>query len=102
MNKDKLIKNEQTVRDRNRAFSSTLKKYFGSSKEIVNSPLEFVCECSDITCKEPIRTTVAEYEKLHKQNNRFLIVKGHKSPQVEKTVKEKGELELVEKPDLTA
>jgi hypothetical protein len=102
MNKNKLIKNEQIVRNRNRTVSTALKKYFGGAKEIVDSPLEFVCECSDITCEEPIKVTITEYEKLHQRNDRFLIVKGHKSPTVEKTIDVKGKLELVEKPDLAA
>ena len=96
-----MIQNEQIVRDRNRTFSSTLKKYFGNRK-IKNTPIDFVCECSDIHCQEPVTATIAEYEELHSREDRFLIVKGHKTPEVERTVKTQGNLELVEKPDLAA
>jgi hypothetical protein len=102
MNKDKLIKNEQIFRDRNKSISSALQRYFGGQKNVADAPLEFVCECSDPDCTDPIIVTISEYEKLHKRNDRFLIVKGHKSPEVEKTVKNIGKLELVEKPELAA
>lgn len=102
MNKDKLIKNEKIIRDRNRSAGAALKKYFRGSKEIINTPIEFVCECSDMECQEPIFVSISEYEELHKRNDRFLIVKGHKIPQIEKTVKTDGSLELVEKPSVAA
>lgn len=102
MDKSKLIKNEQIIRDQNRAFGKALKKYFGGKHDGANTPIEFVCECSDLTCMEPIAIPLSEYEELHKRNNRFLIVKGHKSPAVERTVEDKGKHELVEKPDLVA
>ena len=100
MDKSKLIKNELIARKRNRTVGAALKKYFGGDKEIMNTPLEFVCECSDLCCQEPIKVTIAEYERLHKRNDRFLIVKGHTAPTVEKTIDTKGKLELVEKRDL--
>lgn len=102
MDKNKLIKNEQIVRNRNRTVGTALKKYFGGTKEVTETPIEFICECSDIKCEEPIMVTITEYEKMHKRNNRFLIVKGHKSPSVDRTVEDKGKLELVEKPELAA
>jgi len=98
MNNEKMIKNEQLVRNKNRSVGTALKRYFGGNKEIINTPLEFVCECSDINCKQIIKISIAEYEKLHRRNDRFLIVKGHKTHQIEKTVSSKGRLELIEKP----
>jgi len=102
MNKDKLVKNEQIIRNRNRGASSALKKYFGHKKEVINAPIEFVCECSDMECMEPVIVSIAEYEKIHKRDDRFLIVKGHKAPKIEKIVKDKGHFEVVEKPSLAA
>lgn len=102
MNRDKLIKNEQLIRDRNRHVGTTLKKYLSGEKGSLHVPIEFICECSDINCKETVRVSIAEYERLHKRNDRFLIVKGHKTPHIESTVDKKGELELVEKPDVAA
>lgn len=102
MNSEKLIKNEQIIRDHNRAAGRALKKYFGAKKEIMETPIEFVCECSDINCREPISVSIAEYERLHKRRNRFLIIKGHNVPHIEKTIERKGKTELVEKPSLAA
>ena len=102
MDRSKLIQNEQIARRQNRTFSSALKKYFKGEKGVTDVPVEFICECSDLNCQERISLTIAEYEMLHKRNDRFLIVKGHKSPTVEKTVETKGNTELVQKQDLAA
>lgn len=101
MNKDKLIKNEQIARAQNKAGSSALIKFFGEKKKtIINKPIKFICECSDINCTEPVIVSIDEYRKLHKRNNQFLIVKGHRNPHVDRVVEKKGPAELVEKPDL--
>jgi len=102
MDREKLIKNEQIARSQNRTFRTALKKYFSGGKGIMHTPVEFVCECSDLNCQKRIAVTISEYEKLHKRNDRFLIVNGHKSPTVEKTIERKGKLELVQKSDLKA
>lgn len=102
MDKDKLIQNEQIVRDQNRAGSNALKKFFHYRNDFLNKPIKFMCECSDLSCKEPVIATIKEYEKLHRRNNYFMIIKGHKTPQVDKTVERKSNFELVEKPDLAS
>jgi len=100
MSNEKLIKNEQIIRDRNKAAGAAIKKFLGGREELMHTPIEFICECSDIDCKETVSVSIAEFERLHRRKNRFLIVKGHKTPQIEHTIDRKGAVELVEKPDL--
>jgi hypothetical protein len=99
--RDRLIKNEQTIRDKNITAAIGIKKFFRNAKEVTESPIEFMCECSDLNCEAKVKMSIKEYETLHKKQNRFVIAKGHKSPTVEKTVKRTKELEVVEKPQLT-
>jgi hypothetical protein len=98
--KDRLIKNEQIIRDKNMASSIGIRKFYRNKKEVTEAPLEFLCECSDLDCPAHVVMSIREYERLHKQQNRFVIAKGHKSPSVEKTVERIGTLEIVEKPTL--
>ncbi len=102
MDKDKLIKNEQIIRDQNIVGSRALKKFFHYRNDFMNKPIKFMCECSDLSCKEPVIATIKEYEKLHKRKDYFMIVKGHKTPQIDKTIEIKDGFELVEKPDLAS
>ncbi len=102
MDKDKLIRNEQIIRDQNRNGSTALKKFFRNRNDFINKPIKFMCECSDLNCREPVIATIKEYEKLHKRNDYFMIIKGHKTPLVDKTVEIKSNFELVEKPDLAS
>jgi len=99
---EKMIRNEQVIRDRNRAVGDSIKKYFRNNKEAVEAPLDFMCECSDLQCEERVSVSIKNYEKLHKQNNRFLIVKGHKTPAIEKTIKQLEGIVVVEKSGLAA
>ena len=102
MNREKLIRNEQIARDQNRAAGKALKRYFGRNKEIINTPIDFVCECSDMKCQQTVTVSISEYDEIHKRNDRFLVVPGHKTPHIEKSVKKTRNLEVVEKPTLSA
>ena len=56
--------------------------------------IEFHCECGRESCTERVRLTVAEYQRVRSDNDRFAIVPGHETPGVEVVV-ETGERFLV-------
>lgn len=56
----------------------------------------FVCECSNIDCAEPVRMTLAAYERLRSNPTHFAIVPGHDDPEIEGVV-HRGEYWIVEK-----
>lgn len=60
-------------------------------------PIMFYCECSDLNCKKRILLSPKEYENIHKNNRKFIIVKGHQTPLVEQVVKRTLEYDVVEK-----
>jgi hypothetical protein len=47
-----------------------------------------VCECFDDECTEPMELTLAEYEQLRAQPNRFAVLPGHVDPNVERVIEE--------------
>jgi hypothetical protein len=42
-----------------------------------DAPVQFVCECSDEGCSEPVELTLAEYEAVRAQGTHFLVALGH-------------------------
>jgi hypothetical protein len=96
----RMIKNEQLIRDRNSNAAKAIKDYFGSSRDLNESVLEFACECSDLSCKEQVSLSIEEYEKTHRRNDRFVLSKGHEMPAVENVTEQKKSFEVVEKPRL--
>jgi hypothetical protein len=52
--------------------------------------VEFHCECGRDGCVERVRMTVAQYEQVRSDNDRFALFPGHESDELE-TVVERGE-----------
>ena len=48
--------------------------------------VEFLCECSDPSCAEPVLMTLAEYEAVRAYPTHFFVVPGHEVPDVETVV----------------
>jgi hypothetical protein len=62
-----------------------------------DSGVEFLCECGDADCTQPIVMTVEEYERVRSHPTRFLVVAGHEAPDVERVVEENERFAVVEK-----
>jgi hypothetical protein len=58
---------------------------------------EFVCECIDGTCDRRVAMTVAEYEYVRAEPNRFFVLPGHSAPEVEEVVETKEQYLIVRK-----
>lgn len=97
---EKLVENEKRVRDWNQGAVKALKSYYEDEAGFENAVLEFVCECSDLSCERNLSISIKEYEKIHKRKNRFILARGHESPRVEKVTAKKQKFEIVEKPRL--
>src|ERR671930_2767916 len=48
--------------------------------------VEFHCECGRDGCTERVRMTVAEYDHVRSDNDRFAIAPGHETPEMEAVV----------------
>ncbi len=50
---------------------------------------DFMCECGHPDCREPVRLTQAEYERVRSSPILFVVVPGHERPEVEHAVVER-------------
>jgi hypothetical protein len=63
---------------------------------------EFLCECGagqgdDVRCEERIEMTVAEYEEVRQQDDRFALVPGHETEELEHVVRRTERYVIVDK-----
>lgn len=52
----------------------------------VGDRADFLCECADPSCTQPISLTLEAYAELRSDANLFVIVPGHEEPEVEEVV----------------
>jgi hypothetical protein len=71
--------------------------------EEVNEELEagvhsdFLCECGDDDCTEPVALTLAEYEEVRTNPTHFVVARGHDVIDVERVIRETDRFAVVEK-----
>jgi hypothetical protein len=58
---------------------------------------DFLCECGSDDCTQPISLTLAEYERIRKNPEHFVVVPGHDVVDVERVVEQKDHYAVVEK-----
>jgi hypothetical protein len=105
ISKDRLVENEIAFRRANSeavenlANLKKIAKSEGHEKIIgnTNTPLHFICECSDKLCTKRIVIKPSEYKKIHRRKNQFMLTPGHDYPEIEKIVKENNNYIIVEK-----
>jgi hypothetical protein len=58
---------------------------------------EWVCECADTNCVQHVEMSLAEYEALRAEPNRFAVIAGHEASDVERVVSRTERYIVVEK-----
>jgi hypothetical protein len=58
---------------------------------------QFVCECGNDSCTEPIVVSLAEYERVRADGALFFVRPGHEIPDVESVVEERDAYSVVRK-----
>ena len=102
LSRNRLVRNEQIIRNRNTEAINGIKKYFQHDKKVKDAPLEFVCECSAIDCAEKVTMTINEYERIHSRKDLFAIAAGHQTPSIEEVLVSRDDYSVVEKEELSA
>jgi hypothetical protein len=59
--------------------------------------LEILCECGDEGCSALLTLTINEYDEIHRQADRFVLVPGHENPEIERVVARKELYFVVDK-----
>ena len=70
--------NESYFRDVNEAVEEQVRGTLGE-----HATFNILCECAAIECVERIAVTPAEYEALHADPRRFIVVPGHAREEIE-------------------
>jgi hypothetical protein len=72
----------------------------GEGFSVVAERADFVCECADEGCAEPIQLTLEEYERVRSDSRWFVVIRPHIRPEIERIAWEIGERAVVvEKPE---
>jgi hypothetical protein len=88
---ERIAKNEAVFRAANREIAQADKEAGG------DGALEVLCECGQEGCSGLIGLTVAEYDGIHSQADRFVVVPGHENPQIESVVERRATYFVVDK-----
>lgn len=60
---------------------------------------DYLCECGDEGCTDPISLTMAEYEAVRAEPTHFAVVSGHVVPDIEQVVASTNRYSVVAKTD---
>jgi len=60
---------------------------------------DYLCECDDEGCTDPISLTMAEYEAVRAEPTHFAVVAGHVAPEIERVVASTNRYSVVAKTD---
>jgi hypothetical protein len=87
----RMARNEALFREVNEHVAEVSSQLDGTSE------IDFLCECADGACKEAITLMRAEYEAVRSDARQFVIVPGHRVPDIELVLAEGGRFEVVRK-----
>ena len=91
--RDRIAHNETLFRQVN----ERVKDVSDAFAEVDSSPVDFVCECGDPDCTEPVSLTLQEYERVRSVPTYFIVVPDHVNPAVEVVVRRGNGYVVVEK-----
>ncbi len=63
--------------------------------------LRFKCECSDEDCKERIALKLSDYQEIHTDRGKYIVMPGHQVDAIEKVIKSNPEYNVVMKNNST-
>jgi hypothetical protein len=82
--------NQTRFRDVNESIGMDLPRDPGRSDE-------YVCECGDAGCREPIHLSLLEYEAVRSRPTHFAIALNHENPEIDRVIAEYERYAVVEK-----
>ena len=90
---ERIAKNETVFRAANREMERADQERGASAGELI----EVLCECGREGCEGVISLTVADYDGVHAQADRFVVLRGHETTEIEKVVEERAGYLVVDK-----
>lgn len=71
-----------------------------AAKQLGDGPsdeLQLICECGQPDCTATLTLTIASYDDIHRQRDRFAVAPGHENPDLERIVKKTDDFVVVDK-----
>ena len=90
---ERIAKNEAVFRAANREIEQADQEGGAGPDELI----EVLCECGRQGCGGVISLTIADYDGVHSQADRFVVLQGHESPEIEKVVEERAGYLVIDK-----
>jgi hypothetical protein len=90
---ERIAKNEAVYRATNRELERAEQEGGG----VADGVLEVICECGRDPCSGVITLTVSEYHRVLDQKDRFVVVPGHQTEEIERVVDDRGAYLVVDK-----
>jgi hypothetical protein len=90
---ERIAKNEEVFRAANREIEHAEQEQGAAADGV----LEIICECGRDSCSGVIALTVSEFDAVHSQKDRFAILQGHQSENIERVVDDRGDYLVVDK-----
>jgi hypothetical protein len=90
--KGRLAQNEDFFREVNEKINAKAESHGRDAHEY-----EFFCECSDPSCVERVKLTLAEYEHIRAEPKRFVVQKDHVIREIEHVVEAVADHMVIEK-----
>jgi hypothetical protein len=92
-------RNEGLVREVNERVAELDRDAAYSGALPVDTQFEFHCECGRTGCDAKVSMTLAEYEPVRAQDDRFALAPGHETAELEQVVKRTDRFIVVDKVD---
>jgi hypothetical protein len=90
---ERIAKNETVLRATNRE----MQRADQAEGATLGQPIEVLCECGRQGCDSVITMTVVDYDGIHSQADRFVVLRGHENAEIEKVVEERADYFVVDK-----
>lgn len=90
---ERIAKNEAVFRAVNLEIKQAEQESGGETDQLI----EVLCECGRKGCNGVITLAVAEYDAVHSQDDRFIVLRGHESTEIEGVVEERASYLVVDK-----
>jgi hypothetical protein len=90
---ERIAKNETVYRAANREIEQAEQEAGGGADNLI----EVLCECGKDGCSGLISLTIADYDGVHAQEDRFVVLRGHESSEIERIVYDKVTFLVVDK-----
>jgi len=93
----RLRRNEELMEQLNRRIERTLGEIRDEEDEDADAPIAFLCECSQLDCRDRIHMAPSRFDRIHRDPDLFIVIPGHEILEVERVVDQEGDALIVRK-----